>query len=178
MFRLKNLNFNHIIVWLFWLALGYIVLSYYNPINAVSNKPKEIVFKLFPQGWGFFTRDPKDKVIGLFQIQREGFKLVSYNNGAAENLFGLSKKARYNMIEVSSLAQQLKDSKNWKEGKGDPKRIFNKLKITDTIVPEKKNLVVTSGNYIIVETKPIPFAWGNQKQKDFQPYKVIKVHVK
>ncbi len=172
--NLKKFSFLLCFCW-FLLFILIIVSSVESPLEP-NFSSKKTVFTFFPQGWGFFTRNPREKIIKLYKVDNEG-KVISLikSNSAREFYFGISKKNRLVNWEISTLIPKIPKT-NWIKNQKDS-LFFSKNKAKDTIINDfvKPSL---RGTYIVVIQERIPQAWGEYYKKIVMPYDYAKVYIK
>ena len=129
-----------------------------NPFSPPKNI-KKALFKIAPQGWGFFTRDPREKVSLIFTVNsNKSLELSVQPNGASNNLFGLSRKNRRGHLEFMRLLGRIPETA-WK--------IYNEEGIK---LPEEYNIVelnsekydyyfFRTGIYLVVKYDKTPWAY-------------------
>jgi len=131
-----------------------------NPFRLIFGNSK-IYTALVPEGWGFFTKNPRDPVV--FTFIWENGKWVRYekeNNSSMANLAGLKRDARYNGVVFESFFKQLQP-KDWSAHQNvDVNGVINQ--------PLKPKVVKLATDYpdfcgkslLFVQTKVIPWAWS------------------
>lgn len=180
------MNLSKVAVTLFWIIIGYLLLQFFSPLNVNSFiHPYNKIPKFFPQGWGFFTRTPQEELIKAYHYQ-EG-KWVGIANGgfSKENLFGLSRNNRENLMEVGSMYENL-NAKDWFKGSGDPlsENYLDTIAVDTLTVRDKESFdrqfkVIKRGQtYCFIKHKPVPFAWSNKNQDKYNIYETIKIFIR
>jgi len=165
---------NRIIIISFWLLVVLSILFSNNSSYPILNhKTTKTICHLFPQGWGFFTKDPKEVTLDVYQLQGQELKLISINNFSIENVFGFSRKARYIGYEFSKLGQCI-PKKAYKNEIGS---FYRKYPSTSTVVeiPFIPKFYPLDKEYVIYQYKIVPFSWINQNQEQFKPYLVARI---
>lgn len=177
MFSFPKTLIYKILITSFWLYLIYNVLFYYNPLKfTFKSIDAATTFNFFPQGWGFFTKNPKEEMFLVYKEEKGKFKKVVFENSSKENIFGFSKKVRYENMEYSFLLDAYKGE--WSKLSGDHITKLQDIPINDTIKLRKKFLILKKGTYCLVKLTHIPFAWSNSNQEEFRPYEIAKIYVK
>jgi antimicrobial peptide system SdpA family protein len=169
-----------IVVWSVWMFIIInLFFSYIPSVFPVNDKTKEILTLLFPQGWGFFTKNPKeDNTINVYTLYKDELKLVSIPNASFHNGFGISRKSRYIRYETAVLLTKSDSSIKWAKCIGMPK--INKLAQAQSI-NLKSNISYRyfekGKEYIIIQHKIVPWAWAkyNQEQNNEYAYTKIKL---
>lgn len=130
----------------------------------IDNKRGWVSFFL-PQGWSFFTKNPKDEALYLY-LFRDG-KWIEANLGpksSPRNLFGWWRAPRAQLMEVNNLLAEL-DQKAITECPAGKKathclsEIENKQKIVNHF--ERPSLCGLSA---LVFRKPVPWAWARMQK--------------
>lgn len=160
----------------FWSILIFSILisSIENPIAPKFAK-KKTIFSAFPQGWGFFTRNPREKILKLYRENENGdYVYLTKSNSSSEFYYGISKENRLQNWEVSTLIPKINKDK-WIKNQRDS--IYFNTTVKDTIINDfvKPSL---KGNYVIVLQERIPQAWSKHHKKIIMPYDYAKVYIK
>lgn len=180
------MHLKKIIIFSFWIITFYFLLQYANPLQINSGLYKyNKTSNFFPQGWGFFTRNPQEELVDVYTFDHNNLQKVENKSFSSANRFGLSKDIRHNLIEIGNFYELLKSGRKWHSHKGFfDNQYIAKLK-TDTItVKDSKRydagfkILKRKKTYIITRYKPIPFAWSNNNQQQFNNYEVLKVYIK
>jgi antimicrobial peptide system SdpA family protein len=129
----------------------------YNPTFGV----KYAALYFMPEGWGFFTRDPREAIVDLYHIEKNN-ELIPFtrSNASAEFVFGASRLGRRYGMEVSMVLKSVA-SNEWK--------YFNAYDYKDSVqlvkeveVPLKKIEHVNylkKGKYLLVYHEPVPWTY-------------------
>lgn len=179
------MNFSKGLIIFFWIVVGYLVLQFYNPlrVNSTINTYNRAA-DFFPQGWGFFTRNPQEELIEAFEFS-EG-KLIPIASSAFDksNLYGISKNVRQNLKDIGALQESVKNKK-WRSSKGPlPLHAASQLKADTLKVRDSKTFgenfkIIKRGHtYMLRKYKTVPFAWSNDHQEQYNNYETIKVFIK
>lgn len=146
------------------------------PNNPVKNLPFSTELKVnewFPQGWGFFSKNPRDLTFNIVDIST-GKSSVNWPNNSVDNLFGISRKGRSQGIEAGRIIAQINES-DWRNIEGDPEEELQKMK---SIVIENDSPNPTiKGDIGLYYQKPIPWSWSENKDL-IMPSKIVRLTVK
>jgi antimicrobial peptide system SdpA family protein len=170
-----NKKYNYF-VFSFWFFFATLVFFSSMKEQIVVNKEiKKHISTFFPEGWGFFTKNPRDLQLEVYKIKNNRVNKINMSNHSAFNYFGLSRKARVIGYESSIIANEV-DKKKWK--KDEVKNIVSFVNDSSVIIPKKKEFkYLVPGDYIFKMYKPIPYAWANKNQEDNNPYSLVKVKI-
>ena len=81
-----------------------------NPVSIKSNYLEKAI-TLIPQGWAFFTRDPREAQVLIYEIgKNNALTNLEQKHSSYKNLFGLSRKSSKIMIELQLIKNKLSDS--------------------------------------------------------------------
>lgn len=160
----------------FWILI--VILAITSSLESsvlVDGKTKKVFRYLLPQGWGFFTKSPREPQVAMYKIDNGKPQLVDYNNMSYKNLFGFSRVARIKGYELSIILEKV------------PKNKYVKGKITDIdqilklepiqLMPDEMINFTEKGTYIIRISNPIPWAWSNSNQENNVPGSFVKINV-
>lgn len=161
----------------FWVfVITIIFFSSLKTQVVLGEKLKMQISTLFPEGWSFFTRDPREPLLEVYKIKQNKLVYIPLSNSSKENWFGFSRKSRVQGFEASIIISDV-HSKAWIEGIGNnyEKHISNDS--VYSIKHKKSNHYFKKGLYLFILKKPIPWAWANKSQERFTPYSSIKVNL-
>lgn len=168
------------------LMLGWGVLFAYSVHAALPSNPIKLPAEMsvqpnvwMPQGWKFFTRDPREEEISVFVRDAEG-RWVSGLRGAnasPRNFFGLSRATRAQGIELGLLttaAGTIKDA--WQPCRDRLEACVERSQL----VGEVTNITpdpTLCGEVGLTLQEPVPWNWSRSKRKVTMPSKAMRVNV-
>lgn len=162
----------------FWLIINvFLVTVKGNPIE-ITNEVNSRVFNFIPQGWAFFTRDPREAQITIYKIENDStFKPYPQRHSSFINLFGMKRTSSKVLTELQMLKQKTPDSLYF-----DVKWNYqiNKFEKFTAKSYEYKNDIfdpILLGDFIVVYQRPVPWAWSKSIKKIKMPSKVIKLKI-
>ncbi|MBU6949656.1 SdpA family antimicrobial peptide system protein [Staphylococcus haemolyticus] len=146
-----------------------------NPITTFSKDTQVKIGAIWPQGWGFFSKNPRSTNMKFYSL--ENSEEVRLPNMKFENVFGLNRKGRAQAIEAGRLNSKIPKHK-WKTCENSSCNIKN-------IATSEKSFRVKNdapkpllkGEYIFVQQKPIPWNYSKYYKKKTEIKKYIKVKV-
>lgn len=159
-------------------------LLYFIWLVFVSSMPESVltpnyelrasVNALVPEGWSFFTRNPRSEMADIYKI--EGYKItrLSLSNAESENLFGLSRKSRKIGMELSLIANKVTVD-DWKLIPAIS--LENLPKNFKPLRAEKDFYFIKKGKYVISVYDPIPWAWAKSKNNIHRKIKSTFINV-
>lgn len=155
-----------IIISIFCILLIFFVVVTYLPYNPLTPSPKARLYlmAILPEGWGFFTKNPQDEQIFIFERQKgEWLSILKTPNSSMNNLFGIKRDARSQGSEYGILLNELAhiDSVRWEYYEN--KSLSTCLQSTNLSAFQLDNNVknpTICGEIIILRQKPIPWAWA------------------
>jgi antimicrobial peptide system SdpA family protein len=151
-------------------------MSYFafNPLS-IDYEQQVQIRTLIPQGWAFFTRSSREKVLLFYKKEADNWVLVNSSSATYTKLFGLSRLSRRQNIEFGSLAAQLNGVKNWKNCENNlPNTCISDS--TNVLLTKYKNAVI-KGEYLARLTEPVPWAWRSMMNEDQRKSQVLKILV-
>ena len=173
---MKNFKIKFILVF-GWTIFGLSV--FFSTLESqliLNNNLKEFTSKFFPQGWGFFTKNPRDFVLNIYKIKNGKLEPIDISNQSLKNHLGFSRSARIIGYEMSIIAGDIKNT-DWKQNI-DGNIYSNINDITITINNKYPFKHLTKGCYLMKLNKPIPYAWSKSNQEKFNPFSIAKISIK
>ncbi|MFZ4860788.1 SdpA family antimicrobial peptide system protein [Sphingobacterium sp. Mn56C] len=165
------------IIALSWIIFGFAVFSASRNEQVILNSQmKTYLNQMFPEGWGFFTKNPREASMSVYEYKEGKLIEIPFLNQSIATYFGLSRKRRIIAYEASMVAGTI-GKKNWIENKS------KSLEDYKDCVPIKKKLNsdyshITCGTYFVKLFNPVPFAWAKEGQGDNNPFTFVKVLIK
>ncbi|UGU15382.1 SdpA family antimicrobial peptide system protein [Sinomicrobium kalidii] len=145
-------------------------------VNFPSTTVKKQLFALFPEGWGFFTKSPRETMVDIYKKQdQENWKRVNISNSSRKNLFGFSRKARVMGIDIDIILRNIA-KEDFIAFTGNfmnniPDRIY-------TIEYDKSFQFINVGEYLIVERKIIPWFYAQSAKEKDVPGLIMRIEIK
>jgi antimicrobial peptide system SdpA family protein len=159
-----------------WIILGYLVFitSLQDTIIARGPMARNLQY-LFPQGWAFFTKSPKEILIDVYEIKDRKLQPVDMMNVSAANLFGFSRMARMKGYELSLVVSPVPAAR-WKKNTA-PNLLSHLNDTTMSVTNKYKFKYFDSGTYLFKQRLPVPWAWSGENQDEYTPYKTLKIKI-
>ena len=131
-----------------------------------------------PEGWGFFTRDPREvrllpyvREAGAWRAAREG------PNGEPRNAFGFNRAARAQGVEMGLLETSI-PTKAWKACATEIAACLDRIS-APVQVGNPTPAPTLCGDVGLVHRDPLPWAWaGSEPDETSMPSKVVRLTVK
>lgn len=143
--------------------------------NTISHAGpgKHFFTAIAPQGWGFFTRSPKDDNVDVYVVNKGDLSLLSYPNASYKNYLGCSRKSRTIGMEISIVMEKLKNV-SWDTVIVDRPQLQIPMMVHH-VNPKFLNYL-SKGEYLLVKKPITPWAWYGNKY-NFIPYETIHVQI-
>ncbi|MGF7218215.1 antimicrobial peptide system SdpA family protein [Spirosoma lacussanchae] len=139
--------------------------------NFSTNK---IIGSFLPQGWSFFTRNPREKVYDAFYLEAGQMVSVFTPAMSPTNYFGASRSQRIKFSELMQLVNQVPDS-CWIDSSTEmSKAVKNRFRLVT--LKNKISYPSLKGEYYLTTQEQIPWAWiVTVTSKNISPhYKMAK----
>ncbi len=146
------------------MVAGYVYLNFIttfktNVVQLSYLNDKGVQF-FFPQGWGFFTRNPREAKYKLYQWKDEKLKLINYKITSSNNYFGFSRRGNRISMEIERLKDQLPKASNWTPATGQVHDLELESLPFDEQFPKPDGVnYIEKGKYIIMQYHITPWAW-------------------
>lgn len=137
------------------LALITVASLPYNPLSMALHLEVGIR-SLVPEGWGFFTREPRSLDLHLSQPSGDAWRPIAFLPIAhPRNLFGIDRRPRAIPVELATLLDQIAKS-DWRDTTDADARQqpLAPVRVTN---PMKRPLLC--GPLRVVSHEPVPWAW-------------------
>ena len=148
-----------------------------NEIIFIDRDLKKNISTIFPQGWGFFTKSPRDQAYFCYELEDTKYIPFTIKNCSYDNLFGFSRKARIIGYESSQVIEKIYKLNEWSKVQGEF-NLYYIPKKTVTVVVAKKLNYFKDKKYLFVRYFPIPWAWNGRGQEKYRPIEYLLVDLK
>ena len=113
-----------------------------------------------PQGWSFFTKNPRDEDIYLYRIEDTELHPVSIVNMQASQVFGVDRENRLISTKLLKITGGI-PAKNWLNYRGDVAAFVKSMgaECFDVLNMRVKEPSLC-GRYCVVLQKPVPWSWS------------------
>ncbi len=144
-----------------------------NVDNAIgfSSNASSTLYSFMPQGWAFFTRDPKEDIFNFYQIDDDN--LVLLNEAPSLNpkqFFGFNRTSRKINIDMSYLVTNI-PSKLWKDFSNMGCELYNLN--SHSFLSQNLQNDEFKGEYLLVKKRRKPWAWKTGQTK--MPQKAVRI---
>ncbi len=150
-------------------------------VGANSYIPRDDIRVLIPQGWGFFTRDPREPRIIPFGLRSEGewTELGLGPHGRARWLFGLDRRSRAQGLEIGTLFGAVGDDAWFDCGGPTPMEPHACLDAASPLPVENPSPIPSlCGEVGLVRREPVPWAWRRAADRIEMPAQVLRLSVR
>ncbi len=148
----------------------------FNPIQSKYNK-KKLVVSLTPQGWAFFTRNPREAQTLIYEVKDDKLVLLKHKHSSIYNWIGLDRRASVLVSEMSIIRSKVPDSMfmttKWnyqtnKTGDFPSESIAIKNEIHNPTL---------CGDYVLVFQQPIAWAYSKSMDNIDMPAKSVRIKI-
>lgn len=161
-----------------WLLFGAYVVDPLLPFHPVR---LPLAWRLqtslwAPEGWGFFTRDPREPGTFLFKRTEAGWTSASLAPSfRPATAFGLDRRARFQRGESAALLRGAPGAP-WTECRGEPVRCLDRAGVGATLHNQARPRTLC-GTVGFVSRPPVPWAWTRSRTPVRMTAKVLKLEV-
>ncbi len=151
-------------------------------VGANSYIPRDDIRVLLPQGWGFFTRDPREARIIPFGLDTEGewTELGLGPHSRARWLFGLDRRSRAQGLEIGTLFGAVPDDA-WVDCDSGPTSMEPRACLdaaSPLQVDNPSPIPSLCGQIGLVRREPVPWAWRGAADQIEMPAQVLRLDVR
>lgn len=150
-------------------AAGIVVLTVFlvfAPSHALLNRNQSqglsVVAELLPQGWAFFTRDPREPYVSLYQQQEQKWEQFNSTTVAgSEHLFGLDRSARTENYEIDVITSAI-PPEEWAGCEEEPiTYCLPESPVPSMSVQAHGEGLRFCGVIAVTTQEPVPWAWAD-----------------
>ncbi|NJK43476.1 MAG: SdpA family antimicrobial peptide system protein [Pleurocapsa sp. SU_196_0] len=178
--QLKAIGVLGLFVLAFWgLFIAHVALnalpyaSIRLPLNHVVNTSN-----LMPEGWGFFTRSPREDRLLLYQRQNSSWTSAALPPlGQPHFAMGWDRAPRTQGVELAILLTAPKTQLTWSSCQVEPRHCLERVKRSRIRLKNRSPMPTLCGEVGVVKQPPIPWAWRNATQPVVMPSQVTRLGI-
>jgi antimicrobial peptide system SdpA family protein len=154
---------------------GLHAVTGFNPLRLPNEKSVDIQ-SWAPQGWKFFTRDPREDWTLLFARRADGtwVDASAGPNFQVGSLFGLSRAPRAQGIEMGTLLYGFRPNQ-WRPCTRTPVECLPDVPVQSRVVRNRTPRPTLCGDVAIVLQQQIPWAWA--RSRPLMPSRILRMYV-
>lgn len=158
-------------------AIGPILLGSVpdSPLRP-SLRFRQDVIAIAPQGWAFFTRDPREPVDRIYARSGPAWVQVTYTNSSGRNWLGLKRDARALNVELASLLAEV-DPAQWRDCPGRLETCLRERNLPAVAVANRSRIRALCGGILVERRPPAPWAWSRAKRPVLLDSKIARLEV-
>ncbi len=159
-----------------WGALAVVALEASREDNALRSGRghRKYVTVFLPQGWGFFTRDPREDDYDVLAFDGRHWRTrFGHPNFQWSLLLGWSRAARAQSVEFGLLSGSL-DQDAWVDCTQSVDDCARDLDVQQTLRNASPRPTLC-GEVIVMTRPPVPWAWARSAHAITMPSKLLKV---
>ncbi len=174
---MKNLFI--ISLFIFWTTVISVIFLYAHkehPID-VNYRNRQLQTIFLPQGWAFFTKDPRQDKIAIYRLKENEkvLKRIEFIGNRKKELLGLVRTSRLVALEVSIITESLKGKSSLKCHPLET-QCFTKVLASDAIPIKSNHFRFLCGKFILTKSSRIPWAWSRSSSIK-APKKVYSIKI-
>lgn len=165
-----------IAVTVIWTALILAVLAGSiedSPLRYSSSEKLNLI-AILPEGWSFFTRNPREATDHVYHRQEAGWVSLGRTNSHVANLFGARRTARIHGIELSALLQQVAVGK-WHRAvvRLEDLKAIESIPVMKVTNPALRPTLC--GQLLVQRREPVPWAWSSRRDAIEMPADIVRL---
>ncbi len=162
-----------------WIA-PWVIAVWWVVINALPHNPqspgrtREQQTRLaLPEGWGFFTRDPREPDLILVRRSTGGQWATTPPHASAKNLMGLDRTSRAYPVETLRLLEGARFG--FVECERDWSSCLSEARVN--VVRNRRADPVLCGDVGLLRRAPPPWAWAHLMEREDMPTSALRMEV-
>jgi antimicrobial peptide system SdpA family protein len=178
--RLKVMGVLGLLVLVFWgFFIAHVALSAlpYASIRLPLNNIFDIS-NLMPEGWGFFTRSPRQDRILLYHKRNASWTSAALPPlGQLRYAMGWDRAPRAQSVEMAILLAAPNTPLHWASCKFEPRACLEQTEGSGVRVKNRNPLPTLCGEVGIVKQPPTPWAWRDASRPVIMPSQVARLEI-
>lgn len=162
----------------FWSSGIIYILVGSGPVNPLQ-PPREVrqnLIAIIPQGWAFFTRNPREAIDHIYKKVGTEWVYFSYTNSSFRNFFGIKREARALNVELAGLLSYISKEK-WKACEIGLNTFLRDSTLEAIRLDNESTIKSLCGDILIERRQSVPWAWSKSSDSIQMPSKLIQLNV-
>lgn len=150
----------------------------YNP-EEPSVTTRQFFVRVLPQGWSFFTDDPKEPMLEVYAVHREsGINIIKeFLLPSGDYCFGASRYARALLYQMKSVVPQVPVAR-WKHGIGDFRDSLGQIFTQKTTLRQNNKYgLLPPGDYLLVYADRVPWVLAKNPPANKRQYRMAYITI-
>ncbi|WP_338553838.1 SdpA family antimicrobial peptide system protein [Paenibacillus sp. KS-LC4] len=160
--------------WIYIFAASILAAMPTTALSSLSDGNSLKIITWFPQGWGFFSKDPKEPQLRIVNMS-DGNLAPLWPNNIPKNLFGIQRLGRSQGIEGGYLISKIPESSRI-PCTTDPYSCLQESEPTLEILNDNPSPTIC-GDVGFTFQEPVPWAWSSSEQPIEMPSEVVRVNI-
>ncbi|WP_164016005.1 SdpA family antimicrobial peptide system protein [Pyxidicoccus trucidator] len=159
------------------ISIGYVIYPTlpYSPVRLPFAQLAQ-TFLWAPQGWSFFTRDPREQKQTLYVRHGDQWEsTLLAPHGRLSNIGGLRRKSRSQGVEMALLLSRV-PANEWQECSAPLEECLAKQP-TGRPLRNTSPAPTLCGTVAVVQQKPVPWAWARSARPVTMPFRILSMDV-
>lgn len=141
-----------------------------------ENRVDTVVFA--PEGWGFFTRDPREPLFLVFGQRDDGtWSQLFGEKTELRTTFAFSRYVRSLYVEAGMISTHVRPT-DWQQCSTEPSLCLGGLTGDVKSISSETPSPVICGNVALVQQERLPWAWAKSVSQRTMPSKTVRFNVK
>lgn len=173
--RLGLATISVVAFWMFLVVYAAYPALPFSPVRSPLQRQLGIATML-PEGWAFFTRDPREPRTWIYARGPRGWAKNSlWPHSRLRNLFGLNRESRSQGVELGSFLNWM-NGRRWAKCHDEVTTCLERVPVLARLRNryERPTLCGTVG---LVMQPPVPWAWSTSPHEVIMPSAVVKLEI-
>jgi len=156
-----------------WSSIIFYLAGVYaqeNPFWKLQSHRAEMI-RVSPQGWAFFTRDPREPVDRVYIREENGWVFDERFYAGSRSSSDAFKRNRLVHVELGHALARVRSSQ-WVKCKDDLYTCLHEVDIERVQVTNRTNMQSVCGEFLIERQPPFPWAWASTSEV-YMPSKLL-----
>lgn len=162
--------------WAFFAFLSLLVYVEDNPIR-MNYKSSQSLKMLFPQGWAFFTKSPRDENVQAYHLVNGKLEVLPGQRQATiDHLMGVKRDARAISVEYATMLYDIPATK-WVKCEINASEFIKTHQVVAVKVRNTTPLALLHGDIYLISQATVPWAWSKFAKNVILPSSILHLNI-
>lgn len=160
------------IAWVLCLVL--VIRGFSNSPVRLDRQMVKSLIAVSPQGWGFFTRNPRERQYRVYEKSDSSWVRFLQTNAHRNHLFGIRRTGSAQGMELGRLLRSAPGD-SWVHGRVRFDEAPSRDEVPAVPIQNVIQRPTMCGEFMIVHQEPVPWAWSKSRHRLAIPASFLRV---
>lgn len=144
---------------------------------AWNHHDRITLMQIMPEGWAFFTRNPREPVTKIYRQRSGTWTYVDRANFSPRSWFGAKRTSTLESIELQNLLGGIYSDSTWTECTEDVSTCVASASPETVALENTSRTQLLCGSLLVQKHDPVPWAWAQNEDDVVMPSRIVHLSI-